>query len=95
MCPHQQVERISNTLRTPAFPTELPLASTKKGGTQASAKEAGNKATLSAILPLRCLPTWVAIIKLKPQPISNLLQQWLPIMFGSTGLDRYNKYASM
>ncbi len=31
----------------------------KKGGTQASAKEAGNKPTLSAMLPVHCLPTWV------------------------------------
>ena len=31
----------------------------KEGDTQASAKEAGNKPILSAVLPLCCLPTWV------------------------------------
>ena len=38
------------------FPTDF-LIRPKEGGTQASAKEAGNKPTLSATLPLRCLPT--------------------------------------
>ncbi len=31
----------------------------KEGDTQASAKESGNKPIISAVLPLRCLPTWV------------------------------------
>ena len=34
----------------------------KEGGTQASAKEAGNKPILSVAPPLRCLPTWDDIL---------------------------------
>ena len=66
------------------FPTELPLTSTpflrrpKGGGTQASAKEAGDKPTLSATLPLRCLRTWESVY----ESVSNTFEAFTVMGIG-------------